>query len=308
MHGRILPFLVLQALFLANSQVMSGAPGPITAARQTLEDALHGETGWIKVHAAEVLLIAGETKAVAAVFRLENEIHGQEAGYRVGIWRVLTQACPAERAFWRGKMMAVFLDSTASDRLFAVESLAKLGDPQPPKLKLALDLWGASATPAERVFVDWLDWQQGDETARIRVIEALRSSDAVARLRAAYILRKSGCADPMALGALRAAAAVEPLESIGRPYVIGAAFALSADPGQREVWRVALEDMAHRGTASAAYEALQALQRHCSNEDIGRMEPLLKNIHGDVRVGAAWTILAVARRANPQASSPSGIR
>ena len=308
MRGRILPLPALLALFLANGQVMSGAPGPIDAAHQTLQDALHGEIGWIKVHAAEVLLIAGETKAVAAVFRLENEIHGQEVGYRVGIWRVLALACPAERAFWRDKMMAVFLDSTASDRLFAVESLAKLGDPQPPKLKLALDQWGSSATPAERVFADWLDWQQGDETARVRVIKALRSPDAVARLRAAYILRKSGCADPMALGALRAAAAVEPLDSVGRPYVIGAAFALSADPGRQEAWRVALEDMAHHGTAAAAHEALQAFQRHCSNDDIRRIEPLLKSIHGDVRVGAAWTILAVARRANYQASAPSGIR
>ena len=171
-------------------------------ARAVLRAALSDEHRWVRVHAAEVLLEFGERASVAEAFVREEARHGSEAGYRVGVWRVLAQARPAERAAWHGRVLAVFCDEAAADRLFAAETLAKLGDPLSVDARAALRRWAAKAPPAERVLLNWLEWQGGDAGARGRLVEALGEADAVARLRAAFVLRFTGTKEPAALAAL----------------------------------------------------------------------------------------------------------
>jgi SSS family solute:Na+ symporter len=287
----------LAAVWLAG---LAGARASVAAdegeARAVLHAAMADEQRWVRVHAAEVVLEFGERTRVAEAFAREAERHGSEAGYRVGVWRVLAQARPAEREMWRGRVAAVFCDEASADRLFAAETLAKLGEPLPAEARAALRQWATKASAAERVFLNWLEWQGGDAAARGRVVAALGEGDAVARLRAAYVLRFTGSKEPAALAALRAAADREVEGAPSRAFVVGAAFALGVSAERMPVWRGILEEMARRGPPAEAYEALQALRSRADRAELERVRPLLRHAHGDVRVGSAWLILAVLRR------------
>lgn len=265
-------------------------------ARAVLRAALSDEHRWVRVHAAEVLLEFGERASVAEAFVREEARHGGEAGYRVGVWRVLAQARPAERAAWHGRVLAVFCDEAAADRLFAAETLAKLGDPLSVDARAALRRWAAKAPPAERVLLNWLEWQGGDAGARGRLVEALGEADAVARLRAAFVLRFTGTKEPAALAALGAAADREVEGAASRAFVVGAAYALGASAERMPVWREILEETARSGPPAEAYEALQALRSGAGRAELEQMRPMLEHAHGDIRVAAAWLMLAVVRR------------
>lgn len=132
--------------------------------------------------------------------------------------------------------------------------------------------------------------------ARGRVVAALGDADAVARLRAAFVLRFTETKEPAALAALRAAADREAEGAVSRAFVVGAAFALGASAERMPAWREILEGTARRGPPAEAYEALQALRRRGGRLELERVRPLLGATHGDVRVAAAWLMLAVLRR------------
>lgn len=267
-------------------------------ARETLKRVLQEESKWIKVHAAEALLPFGETERVARVFLSENEQFGQEPAYRIGIWRVLAQARSPERSYWHQKITEAFRDKNAVDRLFALESLCKLGDPLDASILRDVVEWAVSAAGRERVFAEWLDWQQGDATALARLTAALSSSDPLARLRASYILRQIGSREAPVLAALAHAAAVEPADTPARPYVVGAAFALKADPARLKEWRRELEERALSGVPGSAYEAFQSLQPDLRADDIARVRGQLHAAHGDIRIAASQAILIVASKSH----------
>lgn len=83
---------------------------------------------WIKVHAAEFLLWSGYPQGVKVVFLKEEELYGGKSPYRIGIWRVLAQAETdrEEKNKWIDKIKQAYLDDSGSDRLHAIETLAKL--------------------------------------------------------------------------------------------------------------------------------------------------------------------------------------
>lgn len=98
-------------------------------AKDDLISVLYHEERWIKVHAAEFLI--WESQSVPAVreeFLKENERFGDIPQYRIGIWRVLAQAAlnDQERAVWVNKIVEVYANENNTDRLHAIESLAKL--------------------------------------------------------------------------------------------------------------------------------------------------------------------------------------
>lgn len=289
----------LFVLGLAGIFSLRAAAEPVGEACEALRQVVREESTWVKVHGAEVLLAAGDNQLVAEVFKQEEQLHGQEKNYRVGIWRVLAQACPGERKQWWGRIAATFLDTSAPDRLFALESLAKLGDPLPPEVTAAVQAWAASAPIDERAFADWLDAQRREGRATARLVEGLRSTEVLARYRSAYVLRRLRCTDSVTLAALAAAAAAEPADSIARPTVIGAAYALTADPAQMARWAATLEQMVQQG-APAAYDALQALPAHYMAADLPRLQALLKYPQADVRTGAAWAILRITGQISTQ--------
>ena len=93
-----------------------------------LRTVLHEQSQFIKVHAAEYLIWLGHTEEVRKIYLAEDSLHGNEAPYRIGIWRVLaqTEQKPEDKIRWINKVLDVYGDSTAPDRLHATETLAKL--------------------------------------------------------------------------------------------------------------------------------------------------------------------------------------
>lgn len=93
-----------------------------------LQNTLHTQKEWIKVHAAEFLLWGGYPDRVKEVFLNENELYGEQPFYRIGIWRVLaqTETDKEQKEVWVDKIRQAYHAKDGVDRLHAIETLAKL--------------------------------------------------------------------------------------------------------------------------------------------------------------------------------------
>ena len=262
------------------------------AARATLRRVLAEESGWVKVHAAEVLNAYGARDEVRAVFLKEAREHGTQTPYRIGIWRVLAVA--DSRAGWAPKIEAVFLDETAPDRLHALESLGKLDYAARGEALAVLRRWRATAGVGEAVFGDWVLAGAGESGARDRISAALASAEPVARLRAANTLRLSSQVTALEKARLVRAAEAEPHDTAGCVYVIGAAYRWEADPARMAAWRAELERIICTGSPGAAHAAWQGLLGRVTVAEVNRLVPGWRQAKGDAAIGAAWAVLAAA--------------
>ena len=83
---------------LAATLALAAPPDEALRARAlgVLRGAVAAEERWVKVHAAEALLVAGDGEAdrgeVALAFDRELAAKGSEPRYRIGVWRVLAEA------------------------------------------------------------------------------------------------------------------------------------------------------------------------------------------------------------------------
>lgn len=84
----------------------------------------------VKVHAAEFLLWLGldENNEIHTIFLEENNKYGTESPYRVPLWRVLaqTETDSVKKEKWIDKILGAWMDTSATDRAHAAESLSKL--------------------------------------------------------------------------------------------------------------------------------------------------------------------------------------
>lgn len=120
-------FLLLYSFFLFSSCGESHSPlkQASEAAEKKLSLLLHHYPEWVKVHAAEFILDLKLDLPVDSILKKENEINGKKLPYRIGIWRVLSQTDEHPQK-WINKITSVALDTTASDQIHAIETLAKL--------------------------------------------------------------------------------------------------------------------------------------------------------------------------------------
>jgi HEAT repeat protein len=156
-----------------------------------IRSAMKTETGWTRIRAGEALIGQGHGEETLSVFRpLVETAPSQE---RIGVWRVLAQAEPTEEA--RRKMVEriwqAFLDPKGSDRVHAVEALAKLRATVPEDRRPAVEEFARPRT-AEGVFARWLLALSGDSKARKGLLDDVQDRDWVSRLRAAYSLSQIG--------------------------------------------------------------------------------------------------------------------
>ena len=265
--------------------------------RQVLATALADETGFVKVHAAEALIALGSAEAARATFLEELAVANDVRPYRIGVWRVLaaTGPTPLDRAQWIARLEVVVLDAAASDRVHAVESLGKLGHAPTGSVRAAIEAL-ARGPELDAVFARWVLHHAGDPTALSAIVKALESKDPRARLRAAYVLRWLNIRDAVTLAALARAAAREPEDAVGYPYVLGSAVLLEADPERTSQWVAALERVLTQGSTGGRYDACQTLMHRSTRADLGRFTPLLDHAEADVRIAASWAILHVLQQ------------
>lgn len=308
-------FRILSAalLIIASRPTATAAPPSTDAlaqrAHEVLTKALATESAFVKVHAAEALIALGKAEEPRRVFRAELPAANGVRPYRIGVWRVLaaSSASPSERAEWIARTEAVFLDSTAMDRVHAIETLGKLGHAVAGPVRVAAEAM-AKDSGADAVFARWALHLAGDSTALPALVATLDSADPIARLRAAYVLRGLKIDDANSRAAVARTASREPPSAIGYTIILGAAVTLNADPKQTNAWVATLEQILADGNAGARYDACQTLMQRYTVADLPKLVPLLDHPEGDPRIGAAWAILHVTGRAKMSMPSNSGTK
>lgn len=265
-----------------------------THARRVLHQIMVSEQSWIRIHAAEALIGAGEGEAIRTYFL--NELPSTESSaFRIGVYRVLATVShsPEERSSWIAKVEHVYLDQTAPDQNQAIETLCKLGYhvagptlelvrrrmAEPPSAPMALALWSGTLA--------------GEPQALEKLTGLLTSTDPALRTSAAYALRWLHPSDPAVRQALVRAAAVQPVGTTPYTYILGAALTVDADPSQTAAWEAKLGEVMMTGSAGARFEASWTLQHRSKLADLSRLATILdfSEKENDARVGAAMIIL-----------------
>jgi len=276
--------------------------GPIDPAlRQrcvaTLRETLRKEPRWVKVHAAEDLLSLDYAQGVRDTFLAEQEAHGNEPQYRIGIWRVLARGTADDKvaSHWRGKIRAVFADPAAPDRLHAVESLAKLGYKAVGAdwELLAAALGDSNGSMA--AYAAWVLVNSGDARGEPRLAELLQSGDARSRAAAAYAVRHLPAPGLLLRRQVLEAAAREPAASEAHGQLVCAAAVVAWGESQ-DRWRQALVELARGGSPTVCAQACDALGRLALAGDLPLLVKLLDSPDADVRCGAARAVLRLERR------------
>ncbi|MEO7599312.1 MAG: exo-alpha-sialidase [Opitutus sp.] len=266
-------------------------------AEATLERVMQTESSWIKIHAAEALVVGGRTEDVREQFKaLVPTINS--LAYRVGVWRVLARTSPTfvERAAWVAEVEKVFLDPASPDRSQALETLGKLRHQATGQTLEVIKAIAVNRTAPLRGLALWSLRVAGVPGALESLIELLHSPESGDRLIAAYALRLLGESDPKALESLARAAQAESTDSRAYPYLVSAAFATNADPARATAWRSALTSILQSGSDAARFEACQGLLGHVTMAERAGFADLLDSHEMDTQVGAALVILHTATR------------
>jgi len=295
---------LVAAVALPGAETGSTVSAPALAAlaahaRDVLHQIMESEHSFVRIHAAEALMAAGETDAIRAYFLRELPAT-ESSAFRIGVWRVLTTAArsPDERSAWIAKIERVYGDPAAKDRNNAIETLCKLGyhvsgptlaivrqqAAGPPSAPMSLALWSAQLA--------------GEPYALEGLTALLASPDVALRTDAAYALRWLHLSDPAMRQALAHAVAVEPVGTSAYPYLLGAALTVDADPAQTKIWEAKLDQIFATGATDARFEVSWTLKHRYQAADLPRVAAFLDRpaSENDTRVGAAMIILTTLAR------------
>ncbi|SDS47446.1 hypothetical protein SAMN05444173_2999 [Opitutus sp. GAS368] len=281
-------------LFLSSLGFTAAADLPPlqSRAREVLERALREESGFVRIHAAEALLDTGSGESVRAAFAGAGT-GATAAGARIGTWRVLAlaSATAVERDEWIGRVRKVALDAAAGDRLQALETLGKLHVHLDRTELDAIRNFAIHATPAEAPLPWWVLHINGAPDALPRIVDGLSATDPVARLRAAYILKRDHLAGKSVSAALARAWSSEPAGSVAYPYLLCALAVLTERRELQQDYIDRLSRLLAEPTASGRSEISLTLMHLWPVENAGRLEIILAAKDADTRIGAAWAVL-----------------
>ena len=260
-----------------------------------LREAVSQETEWVKVHAAEGLLVNGYPEDVAASF--EADLASAEPPYRVGVLRVLAQTAGKDKKLRTTRIdqvLAIFNDQNAGDRLHALETLAKLGYGQRTDAVLE-----AAKPDAGRfqVYARWIIANSGTPADQASLAELVAGDDATLRTGAAYALRHRKAISPAALSAVEAAGAAQQAEAPDDVYLQSAWF-VHCPPDRKLAARSALLTFLDSDKKHERNEVCLGLGYAGGARDVPILAKLLRDDpEADVRVYAAFALLRLARRA-----------
>lgn len=155
--------------------------------QQQLIDIGNHASGFQRLHAAEALVNVGATAEGADCVREAPPATQPAVGYAIVTRRILALA-GVDRDRNINDIKLVALDPASTDRLHAIEALAKLKVPSDAEVQKAITEWLGSAKEEQKPFIDWLliRWN----SAGVGVLQTqLRSASTVTRQRAAYVIR-----------------------------------------------------------------------------------------------------------------------
>lgn len=284
----------------AGSPPPTQAPDALSAhARGVLHQIMESERSFVRVHAAEALIAAGEADAVRGYFT--SELPNTESSvWRVGVWRVLANTAHStdERNAWIAKIERTYCDPASADRNTAIETLCKLGHQVRGKTLEIVRREAAGTPSVQMVLALWSAQLAGEPNSLEGLTDLLASGDPILRGDAAYALRWLHLSDPAMRKALVRAAAVEPAGTRSYPYILGAALTVDADPTQTMSWEAKLDQVFATGSTDARFEASWTLKHRYKVADLPRLTALLDlpANENDTRIGAAAIILTTLAR------------
>jgi HEAT repeat protein len=264
-----------------------------------LHEIMQSERSFVRIHAAEALMAAGEADAVREYFTRELP-NTETSAFRVGVWRVLANTARSadERNRWIAKVERTYCDQAAPDRGTAIETLCKLRHRVSGRALELVRREAAGAPSGPTVLALWSAQLAGDPHALGGLIAMLGSNDALVRRGAAYALRWLEPSDSVTRQALVRAVTREPPGSQAYAYILGAALTVGADPGQARTWEAELDRVLAAGPTDARFEASWTLKHRYRAADLPRVAALLDlpAKENDARIGAAAIILATLAR------------
>lgn len=268
--------------------------------QQTLRDSLR----WEKVHAAEALIHLHYFDSIEEVFLEEERQRGHEPQYRIGIWRVLAQL-PTYQGHpnpWIEKILEVYNQPDATDRIHASESIAKL--------KYPVDALPDEKSKIVTLFTQWANAyrSKGDaEKSMDYFLELISTSTPREKRLAAYALRHLENLDPSRLDRLSELALTENDSSTAKMFLLSAAFSkVPSDSVTTRQWlHQEMSLRAANSNKSDLYELTQTLALNGDATDIPFLQSILsaigssefsENEKKDLKVGAAYGLLRIDRR------------
>ena len=286
-------------------------------ARNELLAVLNEQEKFIKVHAAEFLLWMGlDKEKVKQEFLKENEKFENEPKYRIGIWRVLAQASvdENEKIGWTEKIMNVFVDTTAPDRIHAAETLAKLKISPLTKFPDVTNRTLNDTNNMLSVYTRWaVSYTSDSEEEKYKkefIHDLFNNSDTVIRKISAYVLSKSKNLTDGEWKDLAEKALAEPATSPLKQTLLNTAFVTytghdktKSDSVKKELLmeyersnaeqRIALsQSLADKGTCSD----LAVPKSFINNENAAALYDVNSPLAADVRAFAAYAILDIIKR------------
>lgn len=283
-----------------------------------LRHTLKTQQEFIKVHAAEYLIWLGYANEVQTEFLRENELHGEQPKYRIGIWRVLaqTEATPEKKKLWYDKIYRAFDDLKGPDRLHAAETLAKLRLSPKERYPEATQTSVMDESRNMQVYTHWaLSYAPGaDSTQFTRDFLAMMATDTnqVVRTISAYIIRRRGGLTAAEWTQLSKEALEEADTSSLKKSLLNTAFVtFPEDAGKTadyERIRKAITENYQRLSAGERIELAQVLAERGEASDLPLLEAYLNNEASkglyatdskegaDVRAAAAYAILKTKAR------------
>lgn len=213
---------------------------------EVLDKVMQEEEQWVKVHAAEYKLQVGLPEGVYDTFLKQLALYENQAPYRIGIWRVLAKSAPTEAVGQQyiDKIIAVFNDTEASDRIHAAETLAKLGVPVSTLAKATTDKILKGEKGSLWVYTLWAS-MQGQEKSNNPMLEALLLGieEEIPRLQAAYALKIEGNISEERWESLATMALDEPSSSIAKIHLLTAAYYWAGPEHQKSESYKKIEDL-----------------------------------------------------------------
>ncbi len=279
--------------------VVEVSKGIEQAALETLQTSLTHDTDWVRVHAAEFMVALGvNPEKVCELFVSQAATHGDQAPYRIGVWRVLAigDFDDLRRSAWLDKIRQAFLDSAGPDRLHAVETLGKLGYQPTVGERAALQDYIRERPSSEAVMAQWVLANGRDEAEIAALVGYLDNDDALTRLRAGAALSSLGPLPDQYWQRLSVRALSEPEDSPARVHLLEAAWAMNPNGTQAEDVRVLLAGLLQSDDPAERKYAAGAFAKHGEVRDVVLLHPLLQDADSDVRVFSACAILRILRR------------
>jgi SSS family solute:Na+ symporter len=280
-----------------------------------LKGVMRTESKWVKVHAAEYLIWTGHPNGVQDVFSREEQLHGVENPYRIGIWRVLIEAANNKKVKdqWADSVQSVFLNKNSKYRIWAAETMAKLdivpAPGHPEVVQQAIDnyntelslytLWAASNINADSL--------QHCKNKLLHLVASEQTNPSQERL-SAYLLRHIDHLNANEWKMLAAKASAEPDTSLAKVYMLSAAYVTTPHNSvQSDIYeriRAKLTVEAKSPRAENRTELAAALAKKGTISDLPILTPMLNNEYplkkgsdnADVRAAAAYAILMIGKR------------